>query len=86
MFDEFSAYNRNNIGYGDVVTYKIADEEEQGSDINEERAALPDEEYSKPITTEDVKVLRSIGRKSINKFTSEDIKKHKNGHINITKK
>ena len=43
MFDEFSAYNRNNIGYGDVVTYKIADEEEQGSDINEERDALPDD-------------------------------------------
>ena len=34
-----------------------------------------DEEYSKPITLHDVEVLRSIGRKSINQFTSEDIKK-----------
>ena len=44
MFDEFSAYNRNNIGYGDVVKYKVNDEEEPDADIKEERAALPDEE------------------------------------------
>ncbi len=30
MFDEFSASHRNNIGYGDVVTHKIADEEDGG--------------------------------------------------------
>ncbi len=32
-------------------------------------------EYDKPITMDDVNILRSIGRKSINDFTSEDIKK-----------
>lgn len=34
-----------------------------------------DSEYKKPITPEDVSILRSIGRKSINRFTSEDIQK-----------
>lgn len=32
-------------------------------------------EYEKPITSEDVETLRSIGRKSINNFTSENIAK-----------
>lgn len=32
-------------------------------------------EYEKPITPRDVETLRSIGRKSINEFTSEDIEK-----------
>lgn len=32
-------------------------------------------EYEKPITTEDVEITRSIGRKNINNFTSEDIAK-----------
>ena len=32
-------------------------------------------EWEKPITLQDVLTLRSIGRKSINKFTAEDIKK-----------
>lgn len=30
-------------------------------------------DYDKPITVEDVEILRSIGRKSINEFTAEDI-------------
>ena len=34
-----------------------------------------DSKYKKPITPEDVSILRSIGRKSINRFTSEDIQK-----------
>ena len=34
-------------------------------------------EYKKPITAQDVAVLRSIGRKSIHAFTSEDIEKAK---------
>ncbi len=33
------------------------------------------DDYSKPITAHDVETLRSIGRKSINDFTSEEIKK-----------
>ena len=42
----------------------------------EERSEAEDySEYDKPITIKDVQVLRSIGRKSINEFTSEDIKK-----------
>lgn len=32
-------------------------------------------EYEKPITPQDVETLRTIGRKSINEFTSEDIEK-----------
>ncbi len=32
-------------------------------------------EYDKPITLKDIEVLRSIGRKSINEFTSKDIEK-----------
>ena len=32
-------------------------------------------DYEKPITIQDIEVLRSIGRKSINAFTSEDIEK-----------
>lgn len=32
-------------------------------------------EYNKPITIKDVGILRSIGRKSVNAFTSEEIKK-----------
>lgn len=32
-------------------------------------------EYDKPITLKDIELLRSIGRKSINEFTSEDIEK-----------
>lgn len=32
-------------------------------------------DWEKPITLQDVEILRSIGRKSINAFTSEDIKK-----------
>ena len=32
-------------------------------------------EYNKPITTEDIATLRSIGRKSINEFTSDEIEK-----------
>ena len=32
-------------------------------------------EYNKPINEEDIEVLRSIGRKNINDFTSEDIQK-----------
>lgn len=32
------------------------------------------EDYSKPITVEDVEVLRSLGNKSVNDFTPEDIK------------
>ena len=32
-------------------------------------------QYDKPITTQDIVTLRSIGRKSINDFTNEDIKK-----------
>ena len=34
-----------------------------------------DADYSKPITEADVKLLRSIGRKSVNDFTPEDIQK-----------
>lgn len=33
------------------------------------------EDYDKPITQKDVEVLQSIGRKSINKFTPDEIKK-----------
>ena len=32
-------------------------------------------EYEKPITEEDIQLLRSVGRKSVGQFSSEDIKK-----------
>ena len=39
-------------------------------------------EYDQPINQKDIATLRSIGKKSINNFTAEDIKKPKNGRIN----
>lgn len=36
-----------------------------------------EDEYKKPITQQDITTLRSIGRKSINEFSSEDIQKTK---------
>lgn len=44
------------------------------------RYALPDDaemkkEYNKPITAQDVRELQSIGKKSINEFTSEELEK-----------
>ena len=44
--------------------------EKEGLQLSEEYS-----DYDKPITVYDVEVLRSIGRKSINSFTSEDIQK-----------
>ena len=37
-------------------------------------------DFEKPITMHDIEVLRGIGRRSINKFSSEDIKKPRSGH------
>ena len=42
---------------------------------NEAEFALGPEDYYAPITVEDVNVLRSIGRKSVNEFTADDLKK-----------
>lgn len=39
------------------------------------RGATAYTEYDKPITVEDIQTLRSIGRKSINNFTADDIEK-----------
>lgn len=52
--------------------------------VNEESTTLKDDakfsdrnysDFDKPITEEDVAILRDIGRKSINNFTSDDIEK-----------
>lgn len=59
-------YSRKGELGGEVT--KTSHEELFGTD--EEYA-----EYDKPITISDVEVLRSIGRKSINEFTSDDMKK-----------
>ena len=41
----------------------------------EERYSVSDEDEERPITMQDVETLRSIGKKRISQFTSEDIKK-----------
>ena len=46
------------------------------NDIRYELRSDPEQaEWEKPITVEDVDTLRSVGRKSVNEFTSEDIRK-----------
>lgn len=40
-----------------------------------QKNSYSDEEWNKPITPRDVEAVQSIGRKSINAFTSEDIRK-----------
>ncbi len=47
---------------------------EQRYSFDEEES---EDEYKKPITQQDITTLRSIGRKSINEFSSEDIQKTK---------
>ena len=63
-----NAKTRENL---DVLEKQAEKEGLQLSEEIEERYA----DYDKPITVYDVEVLRSIGRKSINSFTSEDIQK-----------
>lgn len=60
--------------FGENVLFSERDNE---TDIRyQERDSYnPYSEYDKPISIEDIQTLRSIGRKSINNFTSEDIKK-----------
>lgn len=53
---------RNALGEMELGGEMFADEEDYA-------------EYDKPITKADVDVLRSIGRKSVNEFSSEEIKK-----------
>lgn len=56
---------------------------EAGTGVNSERVQVSERklsveerrDYDKPITMQDIEVLRSIGRKSINDFTSADIEK-----------
>ncbi len=74
-------------GYGEEVvsrgvSYVIFDAAQAKNIDNENPTDDPDiryseryEDYNKPITIEDIDVIRSIGSKSINKFTSEDIEK-----------
>lgn len=42
---------------------------------NDTRYSIEDSDYEKPITPRDVEAVQSIGRKSINAFTSEEIRK-----------
>lgn len=51
--------------------------EKSEGEQNQGEYSLPDKysDYDKPITAKDIEVLRSIGRKSINNFTSDDIEK-----------
>lgn len=58
------------------------EETESLTRMNEEKMSVSDKTYSieladyeKPITMQDIEVLRSIGRKSINAFTFDDIEK-----------
>ena len=67
LFDEFSAHNADTNAVERTVRSK--------SDEREYAFANTKEEYNKPITLKDIAILHSIGRKSINEFTSEDIVK-----------
>ena len=63
-----------------TVEYKAGNSEDRISKLNSLNdlkfsLAVDDKNYEKPITVEDVDILRSIGRKSINDFTSKDIQK-----------
>lgn len=77
-------YNRNL----DTDLEKLADNMEKGNYSLDEQGIVDGElvlsdrdsdyeDYSNPITIEDVEILRTIGRKSISKFSSEDMKKAK---------
>ncbi|MBQ2718568.1 MAG: hypothetical protein IJF73_00705 [Clostridia bacterium] len=73
-FHAFAEYNRGNLT---AETVTRTDPENMHVSEDGRRDALSAEyaDYDKPITIKDVEILRSIGRKSINEFTSEDIKK-----------
>lgn len=62
-----------------ATTYKFADTSQEikkaSTEKDEGKHQDRYEKYDKPITASDVETLRSIGRKSINDFTSEDIQK-----------
>ena len=59
---------------GKIVGATEEEEKDEVKKSNKEQSAeLSD--YDKPITLQDIETLRSIGRKSINAFTSEDIEK-----------
>ena len=51
------------------------DEEEEQTSVKESKKEAEYGDYEKPITLQDIETLRSIGRKSVNAFTSEDIEK-----------
>ncbi len=70
MFEAFSAQNRgNNAAMAPKVGALRDDERAAMGAVNANYA-----DYDKPITEKDVDVLRSIGKKSVNEFTSEEIK------------
>jgi len=81
-YDGYSMSNNTREAYANgekpLSRWSKADIVDAIADINSAvDASSSDEysEYSNPITEEDVEILRTIGRKSINSFSSEDIKK-----------
>lgn len=83
--DEWVFFNSNQIKSADPVTYDdngnvipLSERfNEENEDIRYQRRKENADysEYDKPITLEDIKILRSIGRKSINDFDADDLKK-----------
>ena len=83
--DVYVIFNPNNVKSADTVTRDgngnvIPLSQRFNARENDIRFELRDEgrynaEYEKPITSEDIEPLRSIGRKNIKDFTSEDIAK-----------
>ncbi len=62
------------------VLLRLGAERANGTLSGDVRYALPEgaetkKEYNKPITAQDVRELQSIGKKSINEFTSEELEK-----------
>ena len=81
----FSKSANGSLVVKEIINQTQAITKEQKAEPNQTRGA-PDTEgkasreidytdYDKPITIEDVNILRSIGRKSINDFTADEIKK-----------
>ncbi len=52
-----------------------SEDDEELDTVKESKKGTEYVDYDQPITLQDIEILRSIGRKSINAFTSEDIEK-----------
>lgn len=77
--DRLGVSSDNTISQNEsIVNTNISESGEKYSTNRQSKKKTPSEivkEYESPITPKDVETLRSIGRKSVNSFTGEDIQK-----------